>query len=145
VNRAPIPHVETLPDGDPAFDAIAAAEIDGSRPDILAMLTTLFASPDWVALHPGWTQTPDACFWQVLRDYELVRTPMLFGNASDPVTSTRNPARGFLPFRRELVVSMITAGDAELGGGRQMRWGASDFGAAASGDVMHFDLGRNMD
>jgi GAF domain-containing protein len=40
--------------------------------------------------------------------------------------------------------------ERELGEGipksqRAMRWGASDFGALESGDMMHFDLGRNMD
>ena len=47
---------------------------------------------------------------------------------------TRNPANGFLSWRREFVVAMGDAG--------RLRWGAADFGARSSGDSHHFHLGE---
>lgn len=79
------------------------------------MLQALLDDPDWQAVHPAWPWTAEQQYWQTLRDLELVRPPMLFGSAGEPVRTTRNPARGFLPFRRELVVAMIEEGDAILG------------------------------
>nr|UHY14137.1 hypothetical protein [Verrucosispora sp.] len=64
---------------------------------------------------------------------------MLHGNPARPITATRNPAHGFLQLRKKLVCSLIHVGDAILGT-RRTRWGASDFGARESGDVMHFDV-----
>ncbi len=48
---------------------------------------------------------------------------------------TRNPARGFLHMRRQVVAALADVG--------RLRWGAIDFGARASGDVHHFDLGNH--
>lgn len=73
----------------------------------------------------------DAIRTQIIADFDHVRVPMVFGAPSRRPAKTRNPVRGFLPFARELAVAMV-----EVGG---MRWGACDFGAAESGDVMHFD------
>lgn len=140
VDRPPIPGVADLPDADQAFGAIT--EVAWSAEEGIDALRTLFADAGWQAEHPGWPLTEDEQYWQILRDFELVRTPMLFGSAGAPVLATRNPAHGFLQLRRELVCSMIRIGDQVVGGGqRTMRWGASDFGSAESGDVMHFDLG----
>lgn len=143
INRPPIPNVQDLPDGDPAFAAIGANELATDPASAIAMLQALLDDPDWQAVHPAWPWTAEQQYWQTLRDLELVRPPMLFGSAGEPVRTTRNPARGFLPFRRELVVAMIEEGDAILGqpAGRGMRWGASDFGAPSNGDIQHFDLG----
>lgn len=142
VERPPISNVQGLPDGHPAFDAIGSQELATDRASAIAGIQALFDTADWQAQHAGWALTPEQQYWQILRDYELVRIPMLFGSASGPVTRTRNPARGFLPFRREFVVAMIEVGDAALSplGGR-MRWGACDFGAQSNGDIQHFDLG----
>lgn len=146
VNRAPIPDVESLPDGDPAFGAIGPAELAQGKAQAVAGIEQVFGYGDWQATHPDWPYTPEQQNWQILRDYEMVRTPMLHGNPARPVVATRNPARGFLPLRRELVCAMIRVGDRGFGGGnRTMRWGASDFGAQQSGDIMHFDLGRATD
>jgi hypothetical protein len=91
--------------------------------------------------HPDWPYAPDEQYARILRDYELVRIPMVIGSPSTAPERTRNPARGFLDLRRELVVALT---DSELG---RLRWGGSDFGPdalhgpAESGDLMHFDLG----
>ena len=140
VERPPIANVHALADGDPAFDAIGADELGRPRDEAIAGIATLFADPDWAALHDG-LPTPEEQYWQMLRDYEMVRTPMLYGNPAQPVTATRNPCHGFLQLSRELVCSMVNVGNQVLGNRGRIRWGASDFGAAESGDVMHFDLG----
>jgi hypothetical protein len=90
---------------------------------------------DWLfkSLHPGWTKTPTQQYFQILRDYELVRIPMVFGQPDASPAETRNPARGFVDLRQELVEAMVDVG--------KLRWGAADFGPAESGDVQHFDLG----
>ncbi len=77
---------------------------------------------------------PPAERLQILRDYELVRAPMCVGAPAASPHVTRNPARGFLTIPRHVVVALCDAA--------RMRWGACDFGAAESGDMMHFDLGR---
>jgi hypothetical protein len=143
VDRRPIPGAHELPDADPGFAAIGPEELAQPADDAITMIEKLFAEPSWQETHAGWPLTPEQQYWQTLRDYEAVRIPMVFGNPAD-VVSTRNPARGFLPFRRELVCTLIHVGDSILGSERAMRWGASDFGAKESGDVMHFDLGRHL-
>jgi hypothetical protein len=80
-------------------------------------------------------------FWyrQILRDYETVRIPMVFGTPSLTPAQTRNPANGFLTLREEVVTTL--GGDPPLVlVNPLMRWGVCDFGASASGDVQHFDL-----
>jgi hypothetical protein len=143
VDRPPIPDVHHLPDGDNAFGAIRDGELARPAADAIDMIAKVLADPEWQATHPHWPRTPEQEYWQMLRDYEMVRIPMLYGNPNEPVRATRNPAHGFLQLRRELVCSMIHIGDQVLGASRQMRWGASDFGAQQSGDVMHFDLGSH--
>jgi hypothetical protein len=140
VSRPPIPDVQDLADGDPAFDAIGAEELGRPRDEAIGGIAALFADPDWAANHDG-LPTPETQYWQMLRDYELVRTPMLYGNPGQPITATRNPCHGFLQLSRELVCSMVNVGNQVLGDRGTVRWGASDLGAAESGDVMHFDLG----
>lgn len=57
---------------------------------------------------------------------------MVGGNPEARPPDTRNPARGFLDMPEWLVVALVDVGN--------LRWGASDFGHRASGDVHHFDL-----
>ncbi|HET9143112.1 hypothetical protein [Actinophytocola sp.] len=134
VDRRPVPGVAELADGDPAFD-VFGAELPGglaAADAVIAALDGQMSSDGWREAHPNWPYTPAQQYWQLLRDFELVRTPMVFGSPAD-VRSTRNPARGFLDLRREVVLALV-----EVGG---MRWGACDFGPDESGDIMHFDLG----
>lgn len=69
---------------------------------------------------------------QVLRDYEAVRIPMVFGSVTTRPEKTRNPARGFLTIPRHVVVALCDVGN--------MRWGMCDFSVEEDGDGMHFDL-----
>jgi len=46
----------------------------------------------------------------------------------------RDPAKGFLTIRKEVVEALRAQPN--------MRWGGTDFGAGANGDIMHFDLGK---
>lgn len=152
ISRAPISQAQELADDDPAFAAISEGRHGERWPysDAIQALTDTMESlgagqvtrrfdvtdprPAWRETHPNWPwSSPEQQYWQILRDYEVVRAPMLQGNASLPVTRTRNPANGFLDLPRHLVLSMVTTG--------RMWWGASDFGAGASGDMMHFDFG----
>lgn len=143
VDRAPIPNVHTLPDGAAALRAIPARELSRPAPEAIAAIEQIFAFADWRATHPDWPLTAEQQYWQMLRDYEMVRTPMLHGDPRQPIVATRNPAHGFLQLRRELVAAMINVGNQILAGTQRMRWGASDFDTAHSGDVMHFDLGSH--
>ena len=45
-------------------------------------------------------------------------------------TATRAPEKGYMNIRKEIVMGLTGVG---------MRWGATDFGPGASGDIMHFD------
>jgi hypothetical protein len=74
-------------------------------------------------------------YFQMLRDYEFVRVPMVVGNPAARPAVTRNPARGFLHMTEEFVVAMADTG--------RLRWGIADLGAAESGDTHHFDLGNH--
>jgi hypothetical protein len=77
---------------------------------------------------------------QVQADYDLLLTKKGAGAVKgDPVFtgggpgSYRDPRRGFMSIRKEIVEGMQAAG---------LRWGGSDFGAAECGDIMHFDDGN---
>ena len=72
----------------------------------------------------------------MLRDYEIVRIPMVRGTPNTNPGSTRNPTRGLMYLTRDLVTAMCDVGD--------FRWGGSDFGAEESGDTMHFDAGGHL-
>lgn len=107
-------------------------------PDSVARMniSEILTDPAFAANHPGWSTDVEFWFTQILRDYEMVRIPMQFGPVALAPASTRNPANGFLDLRYEMVLALSI--DPPLPG--VMRWGICDFGAAASGDVMHFDL-----
>jgi len=74
---------------------------------------------------------------QIVADHEAVRKTMLFGTWTISggkiidSTTTRDPCNGMLSLRREIPIGIRDAGAF---------WGASDFGNAESGDIMHFDL-----
>lgn len=125
VDRPPISGVQDLPDGDDGFLAIPPGELNGDAGSAIDSLAQVLEDE----------AAATSAYYQMLRDYELVRIPMLFGSPKHPVVATRNPAHGFLDLRAELVVSLVSVGG--------MRWGACDFGVAESGDVMHFDLGSH--
>jgi hypothetical protein len=77
---------------------------------------------------------PKELYFQILQHYEHVCIPMVGGTPDARLHITRNPARGFMDLRKELVVALCDA----VG----LRWGACDFGAE-SGDLMHFHLGHH--
>jgi hypothetical protein len=99
----------------------------------------LASAPGFVFVHPGWSVDIDFWFRQILRDYEVVRIPMVFnGPPSLTPSQTRNPANGFLDLRREIVLALSDLPPTA------MRWGTCDFGNAQSGDVQHFDLAGRL-
>jgi hypothetical protein len=154
IQRPPVPNAETV-DLWTLEASIPRTERVRDRAEAIDLIHAYLQSSDefaedgtliragYATRHPGWgtdragEADGTAGWWydRILRDYEHVRTPMLFGSASGPVTRTRNPARGFLDLRRELVVALV-----EIGG---MSWGACDFAPGVNGDMMHFDLGRH--
>ncbi len=82
---------------------------------------------------------------QIQADYRAVRLVMVTGSLVDTkgsgfngsglvLNASRDPCRGFLSIRKEIVVCLRN---------HLARWGAMDFGAQASGDIMHFDRGHN--
>lgn len=73
---------------------------------------------------------------QVAADYEAIRTPLVVGAPSLHPAVTRNPARCLMDIPRAVAVAMC-----DVGG---MRWGACDFGAAESSDLMHYDLASRI-
>ncbi|MGH7328008.1 MAG: hypothetical protein ACREJX_06625, partial [Polyangiaceae bacterium] len=75
-------------------------------------------------------------FFRALRDYEHARIPFTIGEPSATPERTRNPARGFLHLRSEIVTALCDEG---------LRWGACDLamlpdGSSHNGATMHFDL-----
>jgi hypothetical protein len=102
----------------------------------LARLEALLGSRDFRASHPDWPKSSRAQYLRILRDYEHVRIPMVIGAPNPTPARTRNPARGFLNLRSEIVTALCDQG---------LRWGACDFGVRADGSshngaMMHFDL-----
>jgi len=96
--------------------------------DIEALMGNLF----WQIIHPNYPLTSREQYFRILRDYEIVRGPMQYGNPNASPGRTRNPARGFLHLPEHFVVAMM-----DIGG---LRWGACEFSASSNGDVHHFDL-----
>jgi len=132
IDRPPPANLDKITD-DELYKRIPATErkeIDGAVLDIRAFI----ANDVFAATHPDgpFVGQERDIFYRMLRDYEMVRIPMVYGAPSATPGSTRNPLQGFLNLREELVVAMT-----DVGG---LRWGASDFGAE-SGDIQHFDLG----
>lgn len=91
-------------------------------------------------------------FEQLKADHEALRFVMIHGDmAFVPSTQpgaakgaldcdltgmrTRDPCFGFLDIRQEIVVALLNQG---------LRWGAAMFSDFANGDMMHFDLGQEV-
>lgn len=107
--------------------------------DALAQLEGYLQSQAFQANHPGWSNGARAQYLRILRDYEHARIPMVIGSPSPTPAVTRNPARGFLNLRSEIVTALCDQG---------LRWGACDFsvradGSSHNGAMMHFDLADN--
>jgi hypothetical protein len=133
INRPPVPDLDSISD-DELFKRIPPSErrqLDEAVSDIRAFIAT----DEFSAAHPDgpFVGQERDIYFQMLRNYERVRIPMVYGDPSATPASTRNPLLGFLSLREELVTAL-----ADIG---QLRWGAADFGAAESGDIQHFDLG----
>jgi hypothetical protein len=80
---------------------------------------------------PGESTDAAAARWQaaIRADFARLRA------ADSNFAPDRDPARGFLNLHRDLVVALRDAAG--------LAWGAVDFGATESGDVMHFDCRRD--
>lgn len=134
VRRRPIANIETATE-DQLLAAIPTTERrDATQAigDLDALMGTRF-STGWAANHGSWGLTPRQTYFRILRDYEHARIPMVKGRPEARPPVTRNPTRGFLHMRRDVVVALVDTG--------RLRWGAIDFGPVSSGDVHHFDLG----
>jgi hypothetical protein len=132
VTRQPVANIETIADA----DLLAAIPTTERRPEASAVTDLdAYMDADFRTRHPTWTLSPRETYLRMLRDYEHVRIPMQRGNPSASPTNTRNPTRGFLHLKQEVVDALVDVG--------HLRWGAADFGAHSSGDVHHFDLGNH--
>jgi hypothetical protein len=134
ISRVAIENVDTVSD-----DEMLASIPEGERLPIdhaLAQLEAFVSSQDFQTSHPNWSNNLRGQYLCILRDYEQVRIPMGIGDPSPAPARTRNPARGFLNLRGEIVTALCDEG---------LRWGACDFGISADGSsqngaMMHFDL-----
>lgn len=100
-----------------------------------ALLATI-SEAERLPLDQALARIDRAQYLRILRDYEHVRIPMAIGLPSAAPALTRNPARGFLNLRSEIVTALCDQG---------LRWGACDFsvgadGSSHNGAMMHFDL-----
>lgn len=112
-------------------DELLAAIPEGERLPLEPAVERLAAH-----LRGGAAGDPRAVYLRILRDYEMVRIPLVLGTPSAAPARTRNPARGFLHLPREVVCALCDQG---------LRWGACDFpirpdGTSDNGAMMHFDL-----
>jgi hypothetical protein len=105
--------------------------------------------PNFFKFLPTKTAELRALFDKVRTDYDRMRLVMVTGaltKSAPPnagfagsgliLPASRDPRRGFLRIRKQIAVIL-----------RQhvKRWGALDFGAAANGDIMHFDRGLDTE
>ncbi|MGH8224070.1 MAG: hypothetical protein ACREQZ_13970 [Woeseiaceae bacterium] len=136
VRRQPVVNIE----GATEAELLAAIPLTERRDesvaigDLEALMGTRF-DQTWRNTHEGWTLTPRQTYFRILRDYEHARIPWVMGKPVARPVITRNPTRGFLHMREEVVLALADVG--------RLRWGAIDFGPASSGDVHHFDLGSH--
>ena len=137
ISRAAIENPDEVSD-----EELLAIIPEGERLSIdhaLAQIEGLLSSQDFQTSHPDWSKSSRAQYLRILRDFEQVRIPMVIGNPSLTPARTRNPARGFLNLRREIVTALCDQG---------LRWGACDFrigadGSSENGAMAHFDLADN--
>jgi hypothetical protein len=132
VTRAPIKNIEAASEDD-LLKAIPTTE-RREETEAISMLEH-YMDEAFKKKHATWTLSPRQTYFRMLRDYEHVRIPFQRGTPSASPTNTRNPTRGFLHNKQEVVEALVDVG--------HLRWGASDFGAGSSGDVHHFDLGNH--
>jgi hypothetical protein len=134
VRRAPIANIEDATEAELLAAIPLTERRDETRAigDLDALMGTRF-SQDWLRSHGEWGLTPRQTYFRILKDYEHARIPWVIGNPIARPPVTRNPTRGFLHMIEPVVVALADVG--------RLRWGAIDFGAGASGDVHHFDLG----
>jgi hypothetical protein len=133
-SRVAIENADEIPDED-LLAAIPEAERYPLNAAV-AQLERYLGTQEFQTSHPDWSSTARAQYLRILRDYEHVRIPMVTGSPSAAPSRTRNPARGFLNLRSEIVTALCDQG---------LRWGACDFGIRADGTshngaIMHFDL-----
>jgi len=131
VNRAPVSNPETAPEADLLHGIPATERKDEATAiaDIQDFMDDMF----WQDFHHAFHLTDREQYIRILRDYEIVRRPMQYGDPDVDARHTRNPARGFLHMSEHFVVAMMDVGN--------LRWGACEFRKTANGDVHHFDLG----
>ena len=132
VKRQPVADIEGASDAE-LLKAIPLTE-RRAEGEAIEMLTH-YMDADFRQHHPDWTLSPRETYFRMLRDYEHVRIPMQRGDPAARPTNTRNPTRGFLDLKQEVVEALVDAGN--------LRWGAADLGHGSSGDVHHFDLGNH--
>ena len=132
VRRQPVADIE----GATEADLLAAIPLTERRAEAEAIeMLGHYMDVDFRRDHPDWTLSPRETYFRILRDYEHVRIPMQRGDPAARPTNTRNPARGFLFLKQEVVEALVDVG--------RLRWGAADLGPGSSGDVHHFDLGNH--
>ncbi len=134
VTRVAIENADELSDDEVLSTIPEAERLPFDR--ALALLDALFGSRDFQASHPSRSHDSRAQYLRILRDYEHVRIPMVIDAPSPTPSRTRNPARGFLNLRSEIVTALCDQG---------LRWGACDLGvrpdgSSPNGAMMHFDL-----
>jgi hypothetical protein len=132
VTRPPIQNIEAASEA----DLLATIPLTERRAEAEAIsMLEHYMDEDFRRAHPNWTLSPRETYFRMLRDYEHVRIPMVRGKPEARPANTRNPTRGFLHLRREVVEALVDVG--------RLRWGAADLGETESGDVHHFDLGNH--
>jgi hypothetical protein len=102
--------------------------------------------------HPSSTMYLDHrdLYHRIVADYDKLRAVMVFGKTAPgsgrglgafgvyAKDGTRDPFRGFLSLRKDIVLGILTKGPGGAKRVPDIRWGACDFGFE-SGDIMHFD------
>jgi Domain of unknown function (DUF4157) len=132
VRRQPLADIEGASDA----DLLTAIPVTERRPEAESIeALTRYMDADFRRNHPDWALSPRETYFRMLRDYEHVRIPMQRGAPSARPADTRNPTRGFLHLKQEVVEALVDVG--------HLRWGAADLGHGSSGDVHHFDLGHH--
>jgi hypothetical protein len=137
VTRVALENADEISDGE-LLAAVSETERLPLR-DALPRLEDVLGSAEFRESHPDWPNAAHAQYLRIVRDYEELRIPMVVGVPSATPALTRNPARGFLNLRCELVTALCDQG---------LRWGACDFtvradGSSRNGAMMHFDLADN--
>jgi hypothetical protein len=131
LERPVIPNVETA-DYDMLLKTIPA---DGPLAERWDVETALQQIKEFLAQFPMLPPLPVSDLitgWhaQLLRDYELMRLPLVFGKPTPTPKATRNPVYGFMDLPNAVVQAMCDSGG--------LKWGACDLEIAGSGDMMHF-------